>query len=653
MPDPQAMFHEAVRLHAAGQLAAAEQLYRALLVIDAQHAPGLHGLGTLALDLKQYGVAVEMIGKAIAVEDANAIYHFNLGLAHQNLRQHDAAIASYRRAAALKPDLVAAYTNLAKVFEQQGRIEDAAGCFEQAILFKPESGPIHHAFGIVLKNGGRRREAVERFRRAADLNPGYGVFTDLAATLMDLGEAGEALAACEAALAARPDFHAPYALKADILFNLGRPGEAVTACRTALALKPNSPRANSNLLYMLTHAHLLPPEEILVLARGFETAVNPSPGRPFVPRRMDPTAKLRVAFLCAEVGMHSVANFLETYLRHYDRAQVEVWLYSTRRFSDERRGRLMALADHAVDVDNVPDDLLRDRIIADEIHILIDTTGHTGHGKLPMLAQRCAPIQCAYMGYFGTTGVRAMDYFIGDPEISPPAFAFQFSERLVQLPDIWMAYTPAAPLPEPESMSGDDEIVLGSFNNFAKVREDTLDLWSRLLLEIPSARLVLKDRLTADAASRSRILMHIERLGANPARVEFLPKVESWKEHMALYNRVDIALDTFPFTSATTGFDAVYMGVPLVAMRGSTKAGRMSSSIVKALGRPDWIAEDAGAYVAIVRELAADKAALRRYKKTLRAEMMASPVGDGPRLARGLDAALRKMAEAYDAGYQS
>jgi protein O-GlcNAc transferase len=646
----QALYEEAVRRQMTGPLAEAEHLYRKALDIDPRHAASLHGLGSLALQGQRYDVAVDLIAQAIAVDGAVGGYHFNLGLAYQNQGRHDAAIAAYRRSLILKPKLADAHINLGLLFMRLGMPDDAIAHLGQAVALRPDAAAIHHHLGNVLKSRGRRREAVIHYRKTAALTPGYDIFYDLATTLDALSEAGEALIASDQAIRARPDFHAPYAIKGASLFKLGRWEEAVDACRKALDLKPHSARGYSNLLSLLTSSQVRPQEEVLALARGFEAATCRPADRPFKGWRPGTRTKLRIGFLSAEVGMHPVASFLETYLRHYDRTQVEVWLYSTMTWGDARRDILLALVDHAVDLDDAGGDAARDRIIADQLDILIETTGHTSHGKMPMLSQRCAPIQCSHMGYFGTTGVRAIDYVIGDNEISPPSFSAQFSERLIQLPDIWMTYTPPGPLPNPESLSADDEIVLGSFNNFAKIREGALDLWSRLLLEIPSSRLVLKDRLSVDPLSRQRILGHIAAQGIDSGRIEFLHRTDYWEEHMKCYNQLDIALDTFPFNSCTTGFEAVCMGTPVVAMRGGAWPGRMSASIVKTLGRPEWVAEDADTYVAVVRALASDKPVLRQYKRTLRAEMLRSPVGNGPRFARALEAAFRTMIASYNAG---
>jgi len=206
-----------------------------------------------------------------------------------------------------------------------------------------------------------------------------------------------------------------------------------------------------------------------------------------------------------------------------------------------------------------------------------------------------------------------------------------------------LARRPDPSLPLAFSESRDPVAVLGSFNQLAKVREETLCYWAAALHAVPSSRLVLKDRSVADAQSCERIANTLTGLGVDTSRITFLGHVGSWAEHMATYNQLDVALDTTPWSSATTGFDALAMGVPLAAIRGGCTAARMSASILKGLGRPDWIAETPEQFAAIVAGLCADLPALRASKQELRSRVLTSPLFDGVGLCRRLEEAFLAM----------
>jgi predicted O-linked N-acetylglucosamine transferase (SPINDLY family) len=353
--------------------------------------------------------------------------------------------------------------------------------------------------------------------------------------------------------------------------------------------------------------------------------------------------RLRIGFLSAEIGSHVVASFLFSFLDHYDRDRFAVELFAASRRFDARASEMAELADHHWLLDGMDQGRARDLIRSRKLDIVVETSGFTADSAIDLLAERCAPVQCHYIGYHATTGLDTMDWFIGDAETVPEAFSPQFVEGLWRLPRLWLARRPEPTLPPAFSESRDPVAVLGSFNQLAKVREETLRYWAAALHAVPSSRLVLKDRSVADAQSCERIVKTLTGLGVDAGRISFLGHVGSWEEHMATYNQLDVALDTTPWSSATTGFDALAMGVPLVAIRGGCTAARMSASIVKGLGKPEWISETPDQFAAIVAGLCVDLPDLRASKQELRSRVLASPLFNGVELSRDLEHAFLAM----------
>lgn len=616
----QKRFNEAVQLHMAGRLAEAEALYGDVLTSDDRHSESLHMLGVMAHQKGEHAKAADLISAAIAINDAVAAYHFHLGLAAQGL----------------------------------GALERARTSYERAIDLQPDFAPAHHGLGNILKSQNQLGQAVACFRAAHSLKPSTAYMYSLAeALLYQRAHVSEALALLEDVAATAPKHHAVQIGIGNALYELGRPAEALQAYQRAIEIKPTSLRGHSGYLYTLSRTQLLPPTEILARARRFQEQTCTPPAEPFVMRPIATDRRLRIGFLSSEVGGHPVSNFLESYLRHYDRKRFEVTLYSTAPCTSDRSRALMSLPDRARELSGVSDDTARDLIIADSIDILIETSSHSGDGRLRMLSQRCAPIQCHYIGYFGTTGVDAIDYFIGDDEVSPPEFGAHFSERLFRLSRLWTAYTPPMPPPKAVAKPVGTAAVLGSFGSLSKVGDDVLDLWSRLLCAFPATRLVLKDGPCADPGVRDRILTHMKSAGVETSRVEFLQTTATWYEHMQLYNALDIALDTFPYNSATTAFEALLMGTPIVAMRQDWMGGRVSAALVKALGYPEWIASDKAQYVKIVGELLANKVRPSGSKFDLQERVLHSPLCDAPSLSRALEEGFVKMMHDYNAQYRT
>ena len=605
----------AVKLHLAGDFARAELGYRQL-VADGSTTPSVYAnLGQICHATRRADEAIALLLQAISLKPDYFQAHYNLGNVYRDHGQLDKAVLAYHQAIRIKPNFADAYSDLGNALKNSGKIDEAVTAFQTAITLKPDYFQAYSNLGTAYQLQGNLTAALESYQRALEIRP------DMAEILCNLG---------------------------NIQKDLDRIDDAIASYRRAIELKPSFHEAYSNLIYCLSSTQLLPQDELLEITRGFEQTLNVKPSAPiFKKKNLSTNTKLSVGFISAEIGDHAVSYFLEAYLRNYARNRIHVTLYTTANRAEAKTAELLALADRSRNLHGVADDMAREQIMADDIDVLVDTTSHTHGGRLALLARRCAPVQCHYIGFYGSTGVSTIDYFIGDDEITPPEFASHFSEKLWRLPRLWVAYTPPAHAPAPEQRSPPGHIVFGSFNNLTKVRDGCLTIWAKALMAVPGSMLILKDRRCADPLTRQRISNALSAKGVDPSRIEFIERVPSWADHMRLYNRIDIALDTCPLNSGTTGFDALIMGTPLVALRGNWMGGRMSSAMVKALGYPQWVAETPEDYVRIITELAADKAALKTYKSTLREQVLRSPLCDGPALAHALDEAFVGMMEKY------
>ncbi len=644
--DIQDLFAEALRHHQEGRTAEAERQYARIIAAEPMHADSHHLLGVIALQAGQYALAAERIAHAIAIDARNPAFHSNLSYAFAHAGRAAEAVEAARQALALSPLYPEALNNLGVALQDLKRREEAAAAYRRAVELHAGYAEAHNNLGNVLQELGRADEAVAAFRRAVDANPNYAeAYNSLGTVLHVQGRIDDAIAAYRRTIDLNPDYAEAHFNLGDAFFRRGQFPEAVGYLERAVALKPAFAKAHSALLYAHSFHHALPQEEILAAARRFERLACP-PLPPAAPRAITGTPKLKVGVISTEIGHHAESCFLESYLRHYDRGRISLTLYQLAANASAKSRDLIALADQARDLSGLGDTAARARILADGIDVLIDINSHLGGNRLPMLSQRCAPIQAHYIGYPGTTGVNAIDYFIGDAEITPPSFQPGFSETLIRLPRLWVAYHPPAAAPQP-SAPNTPQITFGNFNTLAKASAPALALWGDVLNAVPGSRLILKDN--ADKVICARVQDALEARGVDRTRLAFLPWVPDWNAHMALYNLIDIALDSFPLNSGTTGFDALFMGTPLVAMRGDWMGGRMSSAMLTALGHPEWIAETPEGYVEIVRGLAADLPRLRAFKRNLRAEMLGSPLCDGKSLAAALEDAFSRMVAAHNA----
>ncbi|MGD0390476.1 MAG: hypothetical protein ABSC42_16145, partial [Tepidisphaeraceae bacterium] len=289
-----------------------------------------------------------------------------------------------------------------------------------------------------------------------------------------------------------------------------------------------------------------------------------------------------------------------------------------------------------------PDAQVAAQVREDQIDILVDLKLHTGENRLLIFAQKPAPVQATWLGYPGTSGLDTMDYRLTDPYLDPPGLDDAcYSERSIRLPDTFWCYDPLANEPAVNAPPCLEKgfITFGCLNTFCKVNDALLTLWAGVLKALSNSRLLL---LVPKGSARQRVLDRLGQEGIGPERVEFVAR-QSRPEYRKTYHRIDIGLDTVPCNGHTTNLDSFWMGVPVITLVGQTVAGRAGLSQLTNLGLLELIARTPDQYVQIATDLAGDLPRLGELRRTLRARMQTSPLMDGPRFARNVEAAYRQM----------
>jgi predicted O-linked N-acetylglucosamine transferase (SPINDLY family) len=325
---------------------------------------------------------------------------------------------------------------------------------------------------------------------------------------------------------------------------------------------------------------------------------------------------------------------------------VEVFCYAGVIRPDAVTAHLRSLADHWLSTLGMADDALAERIRADGIDILVDLAGHTAHNRLRVFAHKPAPVQVTWLGYSNTTGLRAIDYRIVDDMTDPPGAADGFaSETLLRLPGGFLCFGAPKDAPEPAAPPclRTGAVTFGSFNNPAKVSAAAFDVWAQLLIRSPGARLLLKGKPFADEATCAWFLARFRERGIAAERVQLVAWLPSSTAHLGLYEKIDIALDPFPYNGTTTTCEALWMGVPVVTLRGDRHSARVGASLLNQVGFADWIADSVDGYVEIALALAANPAKLQTVRRSLRRRMNESSLCDGSGFARRMENAYRTI----------
>ncbi|MCX7180817.1 MAG: acetylglucosamine transferase, partial [Proteobacteria bacterium] len=331
----------------------------------------------------------------------------------------------------------------------------------------------------------------------------------------------------------------------------------------------------------LAYHGLVPSEKLLTESMQWQAQVISRAASEAARRREFPVAprdgrRLRVGYVSGDFRHHAVSYFVESLFRLHDRSRVELFAYSAVGTRDDVTGSLMGLADHWEVIAGLSDEAARQRIEADAIDVLIDLSGHTAHNRLGVFALRAAPVQAHYLGYFATTGLTEMDYWVGDPVLLPELANDHYTETIWRLPRVWVSYQGRDDAPSSHWRPTEDGTVwLGSFNQLNKLTPATLASWAKLLHALPAGRLLLKTRELVEPANRKRIEDAMAAHGIGTERMELVAHTDGWTDHMALYDLMDIALDPIGGVGGgTTTCDALWMGVPVVTLSGDVEQRR-------------------------------------------------------------------------------
>ncbi|AMV44126.1 tetratricopeptide repeat protein [Paraburkholderia caribensis] len=643
--DAAAVLQAAFAHHQAGRTAEAAECYKLILQHDGAHADALHFLGVLVCDVGNLPAGIDLIEKSIQLHP-NAIYLNNLGNMRGRASNHQGAIAAYRAALSLAPDYAEAHSNLGHALRQAGDSLAAVGSCTRAVELKPEFAQAWINLGNALLDLGSDEDALDSYIKALALNPNdANAHNNVGNILEKYGRAARAAEAYRRALALEPGRAPLHNNLGNVLRDQGLLDQATASYRQAVALDPGFAQAHSNLLLLLNTRPDVSLREQFDEARAFgerQSAKVLRVGHP--PHASEIKKRLRVGFVSGDLNSHPVGFFLESVLGHLDRERIELVAYATRQRDDAVSQRLMPHFSAWHDVSRLDDETCARRIRDDAVDILVDLSGHTNHNRLPVFARKPAPVQATWLGYFATTGLASIDYVIADRHVLPFDESSQFVEAPWHLPHSYLCFTPppfdieAGPLPA----GAHGAITFGCFNHLVKLNDAVIALWSRVLDAVPGSRLLLKTRQLDDPAAQRATLERFAVHGIDGARL-LLEGQSPRAELLAAYQRVDIALDPFPYAGGTTSVEALWMGVPVLTRRGERFLSHVGESIVNTTGLPEWIAADDADYLNKAVRFSSQRDDLAALRSTLRQRLLASPLCDAPRFARHLEDAFHGM----------
>lgn len=590
--------------------------------------------------------AIPVLEDAVDRKPALAAAHLTLGTALRDNGRFEEAVPAFRKAVELDLNLAAGHQGLGLALMGLGKFSEAVQAFKWALRLPGDHHGARTNMGICLTHLDRHEEAVASLRAALTLKDDPSTRISLSNALKGAGQVGEAIEHLRAVLDIDPEFAPAHNNLGTAMQAQGLMESAADCYRAAIDIDPTRSRSLSNYLFAQHFMEGVTEAELAKAhAEWEERYADPLrdtwPDTPRAP--VDAARPLRLGFVSPDMCRHPVGWLMVRVLEGL-RGKAELLVYSDRGGKDDLTARMMTSTTQWRDVHGVPDEVLAKRIRNDRVDVLFDLAGHTGGGRLLTFARKPAPLQVTWIGYEGTTGLKAMDGLIADRHVVPPGSEVHYVERVLRMPDGYVCYNPPPEAPEvgPLPCLESGHVTFGSFSNPSKITSQVVTTWAEVLRGVPGSRMILKYRGLHDAATRKRFEKLFAAEGIELDRLDF----EGATPHpaaLAAYNRVDIALDPFPFSGSLTSLEALWMGVPVVTFPGKSFASRHTVSHLSTIGLTEPIAADIPGYVERAVSLASDRTWLTSCRAGLRDKMSASPLMDGERFATALLELLRTL----------
>lgn len=637
--------HKLINLYNKGDYLDAESIGRAITRSFPKEGLGWKCLGAVLKSQGRTEDSLEAMQKAAKLLPFDAEAQNNLGITYKDLGQIKEAESCYRRALKIDPFLAEALNNLGVIFKEMGLLFEAESCYRQALEIKPNIADIHNNLGAVFFEKGLLTEAEACHHRALEIDPFFAkAHYNMGNTLNGLGRLEEAEIYFRRAIKIKADYAEAYCNLGVVLKDIGRLEEAENYCRRGLEIKPDFAEAISILLYIMIFSDRHQPITRLEEALKYGEIITSRAGTHYLEWNCSQSPeRLRVGFVSGDFNDHPVGHFMESVLSQIG-SSLDLVAYQTDSKSDELTTRIKPYFSKWQSLMGSSDETAAQMIHDDGIHVLLDLSGHTSKGRLPMFARKPAPVQAAWLGFLATCGVKEIDYIIGDPYVTPSEDECNYSEKVWRLPESYCCFTPpnvavnAGPLP---ALSA-GYVTFGSFNNLSKITDTVVALWARIIKAVAGSRLFLKTRQLDEHTIRKTTEKRFAEHGISPEQLimeGFSPR----KELLAAYQRVDIALDPFPCNGVTTSVESLWMAVPIIAMTGNSFISRCGQSIVGNAGLNDWIAENEEDYYAKAIMHSSNLEKLAILRSGLRQQVLASPIFDSTRFAKNFENALWEM----------
>lgn len=637
----------AFELHQKGQYEQAREFYETVIEADPNHFDALQLLGALASQTGDYERAIECLTAAIKIEPTFAEGYNNRACAYRSLKKYEEAQADFNHAIALKPFYLDAYYNQANLLHELKQFDDALNSFNQVITVKPDYALAHFGRGNVFHETKQYEQALECYELAITHQPNYPeAYNNASMVLVDQRQWAAAIAVGSNALSLRPNYDFLRGILQHAKMNICDWGDYAASIKEIVSRIESGEKTCSpfGLLGLVDDPVIQ--QRCAAIYTQSKFPANDVLGE--IPQRPRPS-KIRIGYYSTEFHNHATAYLIAEFFELHNKEQFELIAFSLGlNKQDEMRARLSASFDQFIDVSDQTDLDIAKLSRALQIDIAVDLKGYTADRRTGIFAFRAAPIQVSYLGYPGSMGADYIDYIIADRVVISEAASQYYSEKIVYLPHSYQVndrqraiakkvFTRAeAGLPE-------KGFIFCCFNKNYKITPDTFDSWMRILKATEGSVLWL---FQGDPAASENLKAEAQNRGVSSERLVFAKEIPL-AEHLARHHLADLFLDTLPYNAHTTASDALWVGLPVLTLIGSSFASRVSASLLTAIGLPELITSTVADYEALAIELSQDPAKLQKLKQKLSNNKLTMPLFATPDITNHIEAAYLQMMTRY------
>ncbi len=559
-----------------------------------------------------------------------------LGAIFAEQNKLDKAIENYEKSLNINPEYFQALNNLGIALHKLSRLEEAIENYKKALNFNQDFTEALNNLGNAYQELGRNKEALEQFNKLIKIQPNYKkVYNNLGLLHSELGNFNEAVSCYHKSISLNPKYEKTYNNLGNLLSDLGEYDKAHESYKKAIEINPKYKIAYSNLLLNLNYKIDFNLNLYLSEAKEFrENCKIDKNISSFNFKFEKKPKKLRLGFISADFGNHPGGFFTLGTLNELKKKEFELFAYSNNDRKDDLSKKFRSIFSNWRSIAEQDDHKVVEQILNDGIHILLDLQGHTANNRLSIFAYKPAPIQMTWLCQ-GSTGIPEIDYMIGNKYLTPVDEKHHFIEKVLRLPEMAQCFTPPDFEIEINKLPAkkNNFITFGCLNKLAKINDSVIEVWSKILNSVPNSKLILKNKMFDNETVNKNIFKKFKKYNISKNQLILIGSSKTRKDLLKFYNKIDISLDPFPFQGYTSTCESVWMGVPVIVLKGDRYLFHAGESINSNLDMFDWIAKDKEEYISKAISYSSDLNSLVKIRMNLRKKTLNSPVCDSVRFS--------------------